>query len=298
MRHNRERIADLEKILDEIDLIQNDEWLKSLEERKLKELEFHDRDRDRAKIASLDKDTYEKFYGNKKYYSATRASKAYTQQWIDCQAKNNVFLDYACGNGFNAIRAAKAGATLSLGLDISLVSVQNARKDAQAEGVSNNCRFFQADAENTKLPDNSVDSIICSGMLHHLDLSCAFPELRRILVPGGRILCLEALDYNPAIKLYRMLTPDMRTEWEKAHILSMKDVNFASRFFSIGEIKYWHITGILAPHLRFIPLPVFETVDAVLTRLPFVKLLSWIFTFELIKPEVQRSEDSDLRAEE
>ncbi len=34
---------------------------------------------------------------------------------------------------------------------------------------------------------------------------------------GERILCIEALDYNPTIKLYRMCTPDMRTKWEKAH---------------------------------------------------------------------------------
>lgn len=266
MDDKTEKIAHLKKTLDQIDLIQNEEWLSSLEERKVKEIEFHDRDRDRSKIDSLDQDTYEKFYGNKKYYSATRTSQVYTQKWIDRFAPGRVFLDYACGNGSNAIRAAKAGAALSLGFDISIVSVENAKNDAHEAGVSKNCRFFQADAENTKLPDHSVDAIICSGMLHHLDLSHAFPELHRILTPGGRVLCIEALDYNPAIKVYRYLTPDMRTEWEKAHILSMKDVKFAKRFFLLNEIKYWHITAILSPHLRFIPLPVFEAIDNVLTR--------------------------------
>lgn len=279
------RINELELSLDKINLIQNEEWLSSLEERKRKELEFHDRDRDQSRVASMDKDTYEKFYGNKKYYQATQASQKYLLDWITEHAPGKVFLDYACGNGVNAIKAAKAGAALSLGLDISSVSVQNARKDAEAAGVTKNCRFFQADAENTKLPDNSVDVIICSGMLHHLDLSRAFPELRRILVPGGRILGIEALDYNPAIKLYRMLTPDMRTEWEKAHILSLKDIKFASRFFSIGEVRYWYITGILAPHLRFVPMSLFETIDKVLTNIPIIRLMAWIFTFELIKRE-------------
>ena len=79
-----------------------------------------------------------------------------------------VFLDYACGNGSNAIAAAKAGAKLSIGLDISDVSVQNCRRFATDAGVTSNSYFIQADAENTKLPDNSVDVIICSGMLHHL----------------------------------------------------------------------------------------------------------------------------------
>ena len=132
----------------------------------------------------------------------------------------------------NTIRAAKAGAELSLGFDISSVSVENAR---EASKEYDNVRFFQADAENTQLPDNSIDRVICSGMLHHLDLSYAFPELRRILKPGGKILAVEALNYNPAIKLYRMLTPSMRTEWEKAHILSLRDITFA-KDFSMSKI--------------------------------------------------------------
>jgi len=80
---------------------------------------------------------------------------------------------------------------LSLGFDISDVSVHNVRTRAQEPGLSSNTRFFQADAENTKLPDKSIDAVICSGMLHHLDLSFAFPELRRILKPGGKILAVE-----------------------------------------------------------------------------------------------------------
>ena len=98
--------------------------------------------------------------------------------------------------------------------------------------------FFQADCEDTKLPDSSIDLIICSGMLHHLDLSYVFPELRRVLKADGKILAIEALDYNPAIKLYRLITPDMRTEWEKAHILSFSDLEFAKRYFNVKNVKY------------------------------------------------------------
>jgi hypothetical protein len=36
----------------------------------------------------------------------------------------------------------------------------------------------------------------------------------------------------------------MRTEWEKAHILSYKDIDFASRFFDIKNIKHWHLFSI------------------------------------------------------
>ena len=270
----------LSQSLDRLAAIPDEEWLKSLDDRKRKEREFHDRDRDRQLIQTLDGDTYEKFYGNKKYYRATELSKAYVDSWIARHAPGKVFLDYACGNGANAIKAAKAGARLAIGIDISSISVRNARQDAEAAGVGDRCRFVQADAENTQLPDASMDVIICSGMLHHLDLSFAFPELARILAADGRLLAVEALDYNPLIKLYRNLTPDMRTEWEKAHILSLKDVRLAQEFFRLGEVRYWHILSIAGGKVPAL-LPMLNAIDRVVTRIPGIQLLAWICTFEL-----------------
>ena len=278
-------LEELVERLKTLENISNDEWLATLDQRKLKELEFHDIHRDKSRTEALDKDTYEKFYGNTKYYQATGLSRAYVENWIDTQARDKIFLDYACGNGSYAIRAAKAGAKQSIGIDISSVSVANARKSAAQENLSSNTFFVQADCENTGLPDASIDVVICSGMLHHLDLSYAFPELRRILAPGGRILGVEALDYNPLIKLYRYLTPEMRTEWEKAHILDLSDIRFAERFFDLGEIKYWHLLSIVAPKISLSLLPFLNGVDRILTQVPFLQLMAWIFTFELIKPE-------------
>lgn len=276
-------LNDLYLALERNSRISDEAWLDSLNTRKRKELEFHDRDRDRSAANKLDTDTYERFYGNRKYYAATGRSREYLNQWMAKHVPGKVFLDYACGNGSQAIRAAKAGASLAVGIDISRVSVENARADAKRAGVEANTRFVQADAENTQLPDNSIDVILCSGMLHHLDLSYALPELRRILAPNGKILAVEALDYNPAIKAYRWLTPQMRTEWEAAHILSLNDVRFARRFFDVVDIRYWHITSILAPHLRFLPVKFFDAVDGLFESLPGIQLMAWTFTFVLQK---------------
>ena len=272
-------VALLLKCIDDIDRVSNEAWLRSLDGRKRAELEFHNRDRDRQATVPLSQDTYEKFYANKKYYNTVGLSSDYVASWVQCHAPGKVFLDYACGNGMRALEAAQAGAALSLGFDISDVSVRNAQADARAMNLGN-VRFFQADAENTMLPDSSVDVIICSGMLHHLDLSYAFPELRRILAPGGRILAVEALDYNPAIKLYRRMTPAMRTEWESSHILSLRDVDFARRFFDIGQLHFWHVTSYVAGRFPAL-LSALNRIDEVLTRIPWIQRLAWIFTFEL-----------------
>lgn len=263
--------------------ITNEQWLSGLSDRKKRELEFHDRDRDRKAENSLSQDDFEKYYSNKKYYSTVRASTGYTDAWLARHVPGKVFLDFACGNGMQAVKAARLGAALSIGFDISAVSVQNASADATAAGVAN-AVFFQADAENTKLPDHSVDVVLCSGMLHHLDLSYAMPELRRILAPGGRILAVEALDYNPFIKLYRRLTPAMRTDWEKSHILNLDDVAFARRFFHLGELRFWHMTSYAA---AFAPrlLGLLDAVDRLLVRVPWIQRMAWIFTFELLARE-------------
>ena len=256
----------------------NESWFEELEDRKKKELEFHNLDKDKT----LSEEVSERLHENSKFYKYVQESSQYINGWIASHSNGKVFLDYACGDGKNAVKAAKAGAALAIGLDISGVSVENGRRLAQQEGVSANTFFLQGDCENTGLPDNSIDTIICAGMLHHLDLSYAFPELRRILKPGGVILAVEALDCNPAIKAYRMLTPHLRTDWEKAHILSYKEVSFAKRFFDVKEIKHWHLFSIAAAYVPS-ALPFLNTLDRFILKIPFIKLMSWMFTFELHK---------------
>lgn len=279
-----EQLTRLHARLDEIERIESDEWLAALTPRGKAELTFHDQHRDRTAVAeTMAKDTYEQFYGNRKYYSAIQRSLDYTYDWIAKNARGKVVLDYACGDGNIALKAAEAGAQLAIGIDISRVSVNNGAAEAKRRGLTN-VRFVQSNAEDTHLDSESIDTILCLGMLHHLDLSYAFPELRRILKVGGRILAGEALDYNPAIKLYRKLTPQMRTEWEKAHILSLKDLTFARRFFDVGEIKFWHPTAYIGGKFPSV-LPMLDRLDRVLEKTPLLQLMAWTWTFELIRPE-------------
>lgn len=268
--------------LKEIEKIPSEFLVSTLDNRKIKEMEFHDKDRDENLLEDIDENTHKKRYGNRKFYSITEPSNSFLFKWIEKEAQGNIFLDYCCGNGGLTIKAARANAMLAIGIDISPISISNCRKEALKAVVSKNSYFVQADAENTRLPDNSIDRIVCSGVLHHLDLHYSFPELHRILKPGGKIMCIEALDYNPFIKLYRKMTPGMRTEWEKDHILSLKDVHYAENFFKVTDIQYWHILSILSPYIS--PLaPFLVALDNLLTKIPLIQLMSWIFTFELEK---------------
>lgn len=264
------------------------EWIQGLEPRKLEEVEFHNFERERHDTEVIAKQKAVEVHANKKYYSVSSTSKDWVDAWLASAVPGKVFLDYACGNGIRAIQAAQAGARLSVGLDISDVSVRNAREAAVAAGVGDRCIFVQGDCENTELPDNCIDVVLCCGMLHHLDLARAYPELHRILAPDGRLLGVEALGHNPLIQLYRNRTPHMRTEWETKHILKMQDVRHAEKWFQRGTTRFWHLCVLAAVPFRNTPVfgasrAVGDVCDAVLMRVPGLRLMAWQVTFELIK---------------
>jgi ubiquinone/menaquinone biosynthesis C-methylase UbiE len=265
------------------------EFASCLEERKRQERQWANFSRDR-RCAANSGETEEQRRGNAKWYSTTQLSLEYRNAWLAERVPGKVFLDYACGDGLEAIKVARLGAALSMGIDISNVSVANAAETAAREGLSDKCVFLEGDCEATGLPDASVDVVLCSYMLHHLDLDHAYPELHRILKPGGSILACEALNYNPLIKLYRNLTPAMRTEWEKRHILSLKDVRKAKKHFNVGAIRYWHLSSVLGVFVRKAPpvfgmvMPILNATDSILLEIPGVQLLAWQFSFELFKP--------------
>ena len=159
-------------------------WLNSLEERKHDEICLHNQIRDVSGPKEVTAHAE-----NKKFYSITESSSSYIEGFLKKTVKDRIFLDFACGNGSAAIACAQQGALFSVGLDISDVSVKNAKQAARAfpEEISKRLFFYQGDCEDTNLPSSSIDIVLCSGMLHHLNLDKAYAELSRIIVPGGLI---------------------------------------------------------------------------------------------------------------
>jgi SAM-dependent methyltransferase len=278
------RLQEIRKWLASQPPVQGDVWLDTLGDRKVEEARFHDHDREGHRDEVSPESS-----PNRRFYEAALIIHDHYERWMERVAPQAIVLDYACGNGAQTIAAVRAGAAMAVGIDISELSVRNAAESADAAGVGDRTRFLQRDCENTGLPDNMFDAVLCSGMLHHLDLNRAFPELNRILAPGGRILCIEALSYNPVIQLYRNRTPELRTAWEKEHILGMKDVRLAQQWFRVENLRFFLMAAPLATllpagRLRRAGIAVGQMVDTVLTRIPGLRLWSWQFSFELVKP--------------
>ena len=110
-----------------------------------------------------------------------------------------------------------------IGIDISDILVKNALKSIDATN-RNLINFFVMDAENAGFRSSSFDVVYEKGTLRHLNLRNAYSELSRIGKPTGKVICIEALKYNPFIHLYRRLTPHLRTQWEVRHIFGKREI--------------------------------------------------------------------------
>jgi len=258
--------------------------------RKEQEAAFHDRIRD----SSLKDDPaeFERLTANRKFYRIDRKSRTFCEGWVIEQSRGGHLLDYGCGDAHYSFVAARNGGRAT-GIDISPVSIANIEQRARAEGLADRLEFLVMDAENLTFPDNTFDAVIITGVLHHLDVNRAYPELARVLKPGGKVLAIEALGHNPIIQAYRDRTPHLRTAWESQHIIRLKDIRAAKRYFERVRRRYFHLATLAA--IPFLGTPVFgpvlsvlELVDEVLLRVPWLQVEAWMVAFELSAPRKQR----------
>lgn len=109
-------------------------------------------------------------------------------------------LEYGCGLGKESALLAKGGADVSA-FDISAGSVEVTRKRAEANGLKVDAAV--AAGEDLPYADESFDVVVGVAVLHHLAVDQAWPELMRVLKPGGRAAFVEPMGMNPVLNFAR-----------------------------------------------------------------------------------------------
>jgi SAM-dependent methyltransferase len=109
-------------------------------------------------------------------------------------------LDVGCGCGETTLELARraGGAGVAVGVDISALLVDAARKLAQTTGVSN-VHFETADAQSHRFTAERFDLLFSRfGIMFFDDPEAAFRNLRSALRPGGRVafVCWPAPQEN------------------------------------------------------------------------------------------------------
>jgi uncharacterized protein YbaR (Trm112 family)/SAM-dependent methyltransferase len=95
------------------------------------------------------------------------------------------------GSGIHAVKFLLAGASESWLLTPMLGEAMLARDLAAAFGVEAGFRSVIGIAEEIPLHDASFDRVYSGGCIHHTITQRAFPEIRRVLRPGGKFAAIE-----------------------------------------------------------------------------------------------------------
>jgi len=247
-------------------------------DKKKAEQEFHDRSfalNTRASLYSI--------------YSVMKNGRATYLEEILSGCDGKVVLEYGCGSdGGDSFAIARKGGRV-VGIDISPVAVSMAQRLAEEKNLAGRVRFAVNDAEKLDFPDGSFDMVVGSGILHHLELARSFAEIRRVLKPGGRAVFLEPLAYNPAIALYRLFTPSMRTSDE--HPLNRRDIKIARRSLGQVRLRFYCMVSLVNVFLISSPalektLRVTDRIDEVLFKwVPPLRWLAWQALIVAVSPE-------------
>lgn len=226
-----------------------------------------------------------------RYYAAARGAKAHYLGLVLGDGSRRTILEYGCGTGsaaFDLASAARERGGGITGIDVSEVGLRQARQRAQALGLGQAVRFLQMDAEHLRFPDRHFDLVCGSGILHHLDLDRALAEVRRVLKPDGAAVFFEPLAHNPLIRLYRRLTPALRTPDE--HPLTVSDLRRAAAQFASADLRFFGLLALGAVALHRRPgferaLRLLEALDRRLLSRPWLQRHAWIVVLHLRGPQ-------------
>ncbi|MCG3133995.1 MAG: hypothetical protein HMLKMBBP_01264 [Planctomycetes bacterium] len=169
------------------------------------------------------------------------------------------------------------------GVDIADEAVGRMNGWIAEQGLGRTCRALVMNGEDLTFPDRSFDAIVCSGVLHHLDTAKAAASWARCLRPGGRVIMLEPMAWNPVVALYRFATPSMRTPDE--HPLVPRDFRILARSFATTRVEAHAITTLASVAFTYVGDPFrlsrrtmrpLAALDRLLLRLcPPLRYVAW-----------------------
>ncbi|HUI07296.1 MAG TPA: class I SAM-dependent methyltransferase [Verrucomicrobiae bacterium] len=160
-------------------------------------------------------------------------------------------LDIGCGQGDTSVAFALRGAEV-WAIDVSQQMVELTRQLAAHHGVGDRVKAEVCPVEAMTYPADFFDLIFADGVLHHLDMNEAVPNLVRVLKPGGRGFFLEPQKGSIFIRIYRLFATDLRTADERP--LEPGDFEFLQRQFGRLEHREYHLVSLLLFGARFVQL--------------------------------------------
>jgi len=155
-------------------------------------------------------------------------------------------LEIGCGDGADAIGIIQKYACKKvIAIEVSTARLQIARQNVHRAALSDRIDVLRMDAHQLAFPDHHFDVVFCNSVLLFLDRERFFPEVVRVLKPGGRLLLFrESLTGNPILAVYRALWPAPWKRWAErfARRLTVREIEEAGRrYFASVEHREFHV---------------------------------------------------------
>ena len=140
------------------------------------------------------------------------------------------------GDGRHAVKFLAAGAAEAWAVSPMLGELEFARALARSAGFEDRLHVVAGVAEEIPFRDESVDAIWAGGSVHHMVTELSFPEIARILRPGGRFASIEpwrAPLYGIGTRILGKREPDV-------HCRPMTSTRSAPLFSAFDEANVIH----------------------------------------------------------
>jgi ubiquinone/menaquinone biosynthesis C-methylase UbiE len=124
-------------------------------------------------------------------------------------------LEVGCGGGWMTRMMALKGALVSA-IDVSEEGCISTRMKLEKDGLPFET-ICTMDAHALTFPDNTFDAVLIAGVLHHVNIAKALAEARRVLKPGGKLVCFEPMRYGRFALLLRRLYLQIKGIQEHEH---------------------------------------------------------------------------------
>tara|TARA_B100001057_G_scaffold92843_1_gene89190 strand:+ start:8627 stop:9334 length:708 start_codon:yes stop_codon:yes gene_type:complete len=138
-------------------------------------------------------------------------------------SEEDFLLDMGCGEGRHSIGAYIETKANVLGFDLSIEDLKIAKgrlNDFDTNNIKSVCQFGGADIISLPFADSSLDAVICSEVLEHVDSPQeSVEELIRVLKPGG-IMALSVPRYLPELICWKL--SDEYTKTPGGHVRIFK----------------------------------------------------------------------------
>ena len=188
-------------------------------------------------------------------------------------------LEVGCFLGEQA-RCAQAFQGKYVGIDISGAAV----KHCISLGLPPHFEFRVDDANVlSTIADGSVEYAFGHGVLHHLDLPSFGSALSRKLAPGGRACFVEPAQGNFLLRLFRKLTPKLRTDDEFP--FDRRSIEQLQQHFEV-KVTYHALLRPFVPMLFLNTRPITRLarrLDDLLLKSRWLQSQAWLLQIELRK---------------